>query len=99
MIDYTGTYTDQYELSMALVYFKNNTAKEKAVFDYFFRKLPFGGGYAVFAGLDDFWEEIGQARFVAFEGADGLVDEGYTVGFDVYAEDVEAFLGEHGGDG
>jgi len=63
MIDYTGTYTDQYELSMALVYFKKETAKEKAVFDYFFRKLPFDGGYAVFAGLDVLLSAIESLRF------------------------------------
>lgn len=63
MIDYTGTYTDQYELSMALVYFKKNRYNEKAVFDYFFRKLPFGGGYAIFAGLDDLLGAIENLRF------------------------------------
>lgn len=63
MIDYTGTYTDQYELSMAQVYFKKNTSNEKAVFDYFFRKLPFGGGYAVFAGLEDLLTVIEELVF------------------------------------
>jgi len=63
MIDYTGTYTDQYELSMALVYFKKNTYNKKAVFDYFFRKLPFDGGYAVFAGLDDLLTVVENLRF------------------------------------
>jgi len=49
MIDYTDSYTDQYQLSMALVYFRHGKADEKAIFDYFFRKLPFNWGYAVFA--------------------------------------------------
>lgn len=67
MINYTGTYTDQYELSMALVYFKKNTLNEKAIFDYFFRKLPFDGGYAIFAGLDDL---LGAIENLAFDDKD-----------------------------
>jgi nicotinate phosphoribosyltransferase len=63
MIDYTGSYTDQYQLSMALVYFRQGTAENKAVFDYFFRKLPFDGGYAVFAGLDDLLDILEELKF------------------------------------
>jgi nicotinate phosphoribosyltransferase len=53
MIDFTGTYTDQYQLAMAQVYFLKGRHDRPAVFDYFFRKVPFNGGYAVFAGLED----------------------------------------------
>ncbi len=63
MIDYTGTYTDRYEISMALVYFLKNRLNERAVFDYFFRKLPFNGGYAAFAGLEDLLTTIENLRF------------------------------------
>ena len=49
----TGTYTDLYQLSMAQVYFLKGKSEDEAVFDYFFRKIPFEGGYTVFAGLDD----------------------------------------------
>lgn len=49
----TGTYTDLYQLSMAQVYFLTGKSEDEAVFDYFFRKIPFGGGYTVFAGLGD----------------------------------------------
>ncbi len=79
MIHYTGTYTDQYELSMALVYFKNDTANEKAVFDYFFRKMPFGGGYAVFAGLDDLLDALQNLVFddndIAFLRKNGFPED------------------------
>ena len=47
----TGTYTDLYQLSMAQVYFLKGKSEDEAVFDYFFRKIPFEGGYTVFAGL------------------------------------------------
>ncbi|MFO7933778.1 MAG: nicotinate phosphoribosyltransferase [Bacteroidales bacterium] len=85
MIDYTGTYTDQYELSMALVYFKKNTAEEKAVFDYFFRKLAFDGGYAVFAGLDDL---LGVLENLAFDEKDisFLREQGFPGDFLQYLE-------------
>lgn len=49
----TGTYTDLYQLSMAQVYFLKGKSEEEAVFDYFFRKIPFEGGFTVFAGLGD----------------------------------------------
>ena len=44
--------TDQYELTMALGYWKNGMAERPAVFEMFFRKNPFGGGYVVMAGLE-----------------------------------------------
>jgi nicotinate phosphoribosyltransferase len=62
MINYTGTYTDQYELTMAQVYFQKGRT-ERAIFDYFFRKLPFDGGYAVFAGLEDLLEALENLHF------------------------------------
>jgi nicotinate phosphoribosyltransferase len=43
--------TDQYQLTMALGYWKNGMAERPAVFEMFFRKNPFGGGYVVMAGL------------------------------------------------
>lgn len=59
----TGTYTDQYQLTMGQAYFLKGQKDHKAVFDYFFRKLPFGGGFAVFAGLQDLLQQIEQLRF------------------------------------
>lgn len=63
MIQYTGTYTDLYQLSMAQVYFDTGRKNETAVFDYFFRKLPFGGGYAVFCGLETLLDIIETLHF------------------------------------
>lgn len=37
--------------------------QERAVFDYFFRKSPFGGGYAIFAGLEVLLELLENLRF------------------------------------
>ncbi len=61
----SGTYTDLYQLTMGQVYFLNGTYKNEAVFDYFFRKLPFGGGYVVFAGLADVLEILRDIRFTS----------------------------------
>ncbi|MCU0459678.1 MAG: nicotinate phosphoribosyltransferase [Bacteroidales bacterium] len=48
---------------MAQVYFLKGQEETRAVFDYFFRKLPFEGGYAIFAGLDDLVNTLQQFRF------------------------------------
>ncbi|WP_029036782.1 nicotinate phosphoribosyltransferase [Salinimicrobium xinjiangense] len=63
MIDFSGTYTDQYQLTMGQVYFQKGEAEKTAVFDYFFRKLPFDGGFAVFAGLDTLLDILENFRF------------------------------------
>ena len=63
MINYTATYTDQYQLSMSQVYFLKGQKDNKAVLDYFFRKLPFDGGYAIFAGLEDLLNALEILRF------------------------------------
>ncbi|MCC2624143.1 MAG: nicotinate phosphoribosyltransferase [Burkholderiales bacterium] len=63
MIDFTGTYTDYYQLTMAQVYFLDGQKDHIAVFDYFFRKNPFEGGYTIFAGLEDLLNIIENLRF------------------------------------
>ena len=62
MFQYTATYTDLYQLSMAQVYF-NKKQNQEATFDYYFRTLPFKGGYAVFAGLEELLTIIEELRF------------------------------------
>lgn len=56
--DNLGLYTDFYELSMAQGYFFAGKKDENAVFDYFFRTNPFGGGFLVFAGLADLMNSL-----------------------------------------
>ncbi|USS87862.1 nicotinate phosphoribosyltransferase [Fructilactobacillus hinvesii] len=44
-------HTDDYEINMMATYFEEGMADRHAVFEVYFRKMPFGNGYAVFAGL------------------------------------------------
>lgn len=60
---YSGLFTDHYELTMAQGYFMDGRENLTASFDYFFRKNPFGSGYAIFAGLQDLLEMISNFHF------------------------------------
>src|ERR1043165_8551756 len=44
--------TDLYQLTMAYGYWKTGTAEREAVFHLTFRRAPFGGGYAIAAGIE-----------------------------------------------
>ena len=59
----SGLYTDMYELAMAQVYFKESGQNTSVSFDYFFRKLPFKGGYVIFCGLGDLLKVIENISF------------------------------------
>ncbi|HTE34285.1 MAG TPA: nicotinate phosphoribosyltransferase [Chryseolinea sp.] len=76
----TGTYTDLYQLTMAQVYHLSGKHKQKAVFDYFYRKIPFSGGYTVFAGLQTALETLEDFRFTS-EDIDYLKGIGLDKGF------------------
>ncbi len=56
-------YTDLYQLTMGQAYFKENTHETPSCFDYFFRKLPFNGGYVILAGLEPLFEVLNDFRF------------------------------------
>lgn len=58
-----GLYTDFYELTMAEGYFSSGKKDEQATFDYFFRSNPYRGGFAIFAGLQDFLELLSDFTY------------------------------------
>ncbi|MBP7494987.1 MAG: nicotinate phosphoribosyltransferase [Spirochaetales bacterium] len=58
----SALFTDLYELTMAQGYFKYEM-NNHGVFDMFFRRQPFGGGFSVFAGLEDLLEFLMNFRF------------------------------------
>ena len=76
MINYTATYTDHYQLTMSQVYFLKGQKDNQAVFDYFFRKLPFDAGYAIFAGLEDLLNVLEILTFDK-QDLDFLTEHGY----------------------
>ena len=43
--------TDLYQVTMAYGYWKSNTAEKEAVFNLYFRKNPFNGGFTIACGL------------------------------------------------
>jgi nicotinate phosphoribosyltransferase len=58
--------TDFYELTMMQGYFLN-CPEDAGVFEMFFRRQPFEGGYTVFAGLGPLLEELKELRFTGEE--------------------------------
>lgn len=54
---------DFYELTMARGYFHSKIKDQIAYFDVFFRRVPDGGGYAIFAGLEQVIEYINALSF------------------------------------
>ena len=54
---------DYYELTMGRGYFHSGMADRITYFDVFFRRVPDGGGYAVFAGLEQIANYIENLRF------------------------------------
>lgn len=98
---------DFYELTMSNGYFKLGRGKELTYFDVFFRSVPDGAGYAIFAGLEQFIEYIKNLRFteedIALLRSKGQFDEEFlaflrTFRFtgDIYAmrEGTPIFPGE-----
>ena len=83
VVDISALTTDFYELTMMQGYYLNNENPD-VVFDMFYRTNPFGGGYAVFAGL---WELL--QRFLDYLST-------YRFKGDIYApkEGTTVFPGE-----
>lgn len=66
MIPYTSIsplYTDLYQLTMGQAYFKTGKHEIPACFDYFFRKIPFKGGYVVLSGLQELLQMLENLHF------------------------------------
>ena len=81
----SGLYTDMYELAMAQAYFKQQIQDVPACFDYFFRKLPYSGGYVIFCGLGELLPVIENLHFNSNE-IDWLHKEGFDKDFLAWLE-------------
>ena len=58
----SALFTDLYELTMAQGYWKNNM-NEPVVFDMFFRRQPFNGGFSIFAGIEPLLDSLTEFCF------------------------------------
>lgn len=56
-------HTDLYEINMMYTYWRQNIANRRAVFEYYFRNLPFHNGYAIFAGLEHLLSYLQNLKF------------------------------------
>lgn len=80
MFDYTASYTDHYQLTMAEAYYLKGQSDNRAVFDYFFRKLPFDSGYVIFTGLEDLINALEIFQFDK-KDLDFLMKQGFNPEF------------------
>jgi nicotinate phosphoribosyltransferase len=56
-------HTDKYQITMMYAHWKNGSHLERKAFDLYFRKLPFGNGFAVFGGLERALQYLTELRF------------------------------------
>ena len=61
--DSLALHTDLYQINMAESYWADGIHNRKAVFELYFRKLPFGNGYAIFAGLERMLDYLRNFKF------------------------------------
>ncbi|KMY53400.1 nicotinate phosphoribosyltransferase [Bacillus sp. FJAT-27231] len=61
--DGMALHTDLYQINMAETYWYDGIHNKKAVFELYFRKIPFGNGYAIFAGLERIIDYLKNFRF------------------------------------
>lgn len=63
MHEHLTLHTDKYQINMMYAHWKNGTHNKVRVFEAFYRKNPFGGGYAVFAGLERILQYVEELQF------------------------------------
>lgn len=61
--DSLALHTDLYQINMMEAYWADGIHERKAVFELYFRNLPFGNGYAVFAGLERILDYLKDFHF------------------------------------
>lgn len=79
--DSLALHTDLYEINMMYTYFKKGMADRNAVFEAFYRKKPFGNGFAVFAGLEHIISYLQHLHFKESDLAYLKKTEGYDDDF------------------
>ncbi|MGE7696099.1 nicotinate phosphoribosyltransferase [Lysinibacillus sp. NPDC094177] len=91
--DSLALHTDLYQINMAESYWADGIHNRKAVFELYFRKLPFGNGYAVFAGLEKILEYLRNFHFSDSDIAYLREEVGYKEDFIEYLKNIR-FTGD-----
>ncbi len=79
---------DLYEMTMANGYFMEHSGGETVTFDVFYRKNPDGGGFAIFAGLQQIVEYLENLHFEP-------EDIAYFRSLGIYSEEFLSWLGSY----
>jgi len=92
-------FTDEYQLTMAHLYYRMGLHEVQAQFDHFFRSYPDYGahqaGYCINAGLEWLLDWMRDARFRE-EDVSYLRSQTGRTGEQLFADDLLAWLQEHG---
>jgi nicotinate phosphoribosyltransferase len=81
-------HTDLYQINMVETYWRDGIHNKKSVFELFFRKLPFGNGYGVFAGLERVIQYVENFRFTEADIAYLKNEVGYQADFLDYLKNL-----------
>jgi nicotinate phosphoribosyltransferase len=86
--------TDAYMIAMAHCYWKNGMADTPAVFQYFFRKNPFSGGYTLTNGLEATVDFVERLRYDQSDLDHLATKKGYDSKRRLYQDDFLHYLGD-----
>ncbi len=81
-------HTDLYQINMGKVYYEQGLENRTAVFDLYFRSMPFRNGYAVFAGLERIVQYLENFKFSESDIA-YLTEQGYNDAYLNYLKDLK----------
>ncbi|RXK17799.1 nicotinate phosphoribosyltransferase [Macrococcus sp. DPC7161] len=81
-------HTDLYQINMGETYWHDGIHERLAVFDVYFRKMPFDSGYAVFAGLERIVDYIKGFKFSETD-IEYLASLGYQEDYLNYLKDMK----------
>lgn len=86
--DSLALHTDLYQINMVESYWADGMHGRKAIFELYFRQLPFGNGYAVFAGLERMLEYLRNFKFSESDIAYLQHEVGYRDDFIEFLKEV-----------
>lgn len=81
-------HTDLYQINMGKVYYEQGLENRTAVFDLYFRSMPFRNGYAVFAGLERIVQYLENFKFSESDIA-YLTEQGYDDAYLNYLKNLK----------